>query len=85
MDNLLLPQAPTQSGISIRPMALNDIETVAHVDRLSFAPIWQFSAEYIRIAYLEEGLSLSLNTMAKFVASRSVPCHQQTVIWQDLL
>ncbi len=57
MDNLLLPQAPTQSGISIRPMALNDIETVAHVDRLSFAPIWQFSAEYIRIAYLEEGLS----------------------------
>ncbi len=48
-----LPNVLLKPSAFIRPMLLNDIDTVALIDRASFEPIWTVSSQGLKAAFLQ--------------------------------
>ncbi len=61
-DGLSLPDNPVHPDIHIRSMSMDDLQAVSKIDSDSFAPLWQISPEYIRIAFQQANLA----TVAEF-------------------
>jgi len=54
-----LPSGPVLSGISIRPMRIEDLPVVVAVDSAAFEPLWQNSFEALSRAY-SQGLFMTV-------------------------
>jgi ribosomal-protein-alanine N-acetyltransferase len=56
-DSPKLPETPSNTGVSIRTMTLDDLADVENIDVASFSPIWQNSRTYLEIAFRQAAVA----------------------------
>ena len=52
-----LPEPPSNSAISVRPMTLDDLTGVEFIDTASFSLVWQNSLTYLEIAFRQAAVA----------------------------
>lgn len=57
-ENIGAPKEPTKDALAtIRPMTLDDLDSVEVVDSSSFVPIWQNTQDYLEIAFRQASIA----------------------------
>jgi ribosomal-protein-alanine N-acetyltransferase len=56
-DNPRLPEPPSKTAVSVRPMTLDDLSEVEIVDSASFSLVWQNSRTYLEIAFRQAAIA----------------------------
>ena len=56
-DRSSLPEIIKLNGVTIRPMALDDLKAVRAIDAAAFVPIWQNSEAYLEVAFRQASMA----------------------------
>jgi ribosomal protein S18 acetylase RimI-like enzyme len=56
-DDPRLPEPPSNTAVSVRPMILDDLVDVEFIDSASFSPLWQNSRTYLEIAFRQAAVA----------------------------